>query len=192
MSERDKLPALIDLTGSVYGMLTVIERAPNQDGRTSWLCSCECGNTAIVKSEHLKGSYTKSCGCAHHLLGYKSPKWSGFQGIPGEYWTRVQHNARKRNIDFDLTVEYIWDLLLRQNCKCARTGRDLSFGLGRSARSDTTASLDRIDSSIGYSVGNVQWVHKRYNQAKNNSSDASMVELARDIIRTYELNGGSQ
>jgi hypothetical protein len=31
-----------------------------------------------------------------------------------------------------------------------------------------TASLDRIDSSKGYSKDNVQWVHKRLNAVKQN------------------------
>ena len=30
-----------------------------------------------------------------------------------------------------------------------------------------TASLDRIDSSLGYTIGNVQWVHKHVNVMKN-------------------------
>lgn len=36
----------------------------------------------------------------------------------------------------------------------------------KSGMSDGTASLDRIDSSKGYVVGNVQWVHKDVNTVK--------------------------
>jgi len=34
----------------------------------------------------------------------------------------------------------------------------------------TTASVDRIDSSIGYVMGNIQWVHKDINKMKSDFS----------------------
>jgi len=36
---------------------------------------------------------------------------------------------------------------------------------------DTTASLDRINSSKGYTLDNVQWVHKTVNIMKQGLSD---------------------
>lgn len=36
----------------------------------------------------------------------------------------------------------------------------------RTRKNETTASLDRINSSIGYIEGNVQWVHKDVNKMK--------------------------
>ena len=56
---------LQDLTGQKFGKLTVIERAPNQGGRTAWLCKCDCGNEKIVISKSLKSGNTTSCGCYH-------------------------------------------------------------------------------------------------------------------------------
>ena len=42
--------AIIDLTGQVFGRLTVIERAENlypvpgySSGKVAWRCRCECG-----------------------------------------------------------------------------------------------------------------------------------------------------
>ena len=50
---------LEDLTGKVFGKLTVLWRAPNQvgeagDERAQWMCRCECGMTAIRPSRTLK------------------------------------------------------------------------------------------------------------------------------------------
>lgn len=53
-----------DLTGKVFGKLTVIE--PNgvrSDRCTLWLCRCECGNEITTASRNLTGDHTKSCGC---------------------------------------------------------------------------------------------------------------------------------
>ena len=52
-----------DLTGQVFGQLTVIQRAENDKyGNTRWLCRCDCGKECIVAASALK-SGQKSCGC---------------------------------------------------------------------------------------------------------------------------------
>ena len=52
-----------DLTGRRFGLLEVIQRAENRNGRTAWLCRCDCGNLKIVQSNRLKAGRVKSCGC---------------------------------------------------------------------------------------------------------------------------------
>lgn len=48
-----------DLTGQVFGMLTVIEPVKT----ASWRCRCECGKEIIVRRGDLLNEHTKSCGC---------------------------------------------------------------------------------------------------------------------------------
>ena len=62
--------AIIDLTGQVFGRLTVIERAKNfypvpgdSSGKVAWRCRCECGCERITTGESLRRGTTKSCGC---------------------------------------------------------------------------------------------------------------------------------
>jgi len=54
-----------NLIGQRFGMLTVIQRAENIDGRATWLCKCDCGNTKIARSSNLQKGHTQSCGCKH-------------------------------------------------------------------------------------------------------------------------------
>jgi hypothetical protein len=53
----------IDMTGSVFGRLTVQSRAPNDGTRAAWNCLCECGNETVVDGKKLRSGHTKSCGC---------------------------------------------------------------------------------------------------------------------------------
>lgn len=58
----------IDLTGSRFGRLTVIERANDHidpQGRriVYWLCRCTCGNEVVVSGASLRRGSTFSCGC---------------------------------------------------------------------------------------------------------------------------------
>ena len=51
---------LVDLTGQVFGRLTVVHyRAFTRQ----WLCRCECGGEKYVRGWHLIQGKTTSCGC---------------------------------------------------------------------------------------------------------------------------------
>lgn len=52
-----------DLTGQIFGRLTVISHAYNKDGRQYWNCQCSCGNLTIVSTHSLTSGNTQSCGC---------------------------------------------------------------------------------------------------------------------------------
>ena len=62
--ERASETSKIDLTGRIFGRLTVLEDV----GRTKrqqviWRCLCECGNFVDVISSNLQRGHTQSCGC---------------------------------------------------------------------------------------------------------------------------------
>jgi hypothetical protein len=54
---------LINELGNKYGALTVIEIAKDKNGRTAWLCVCDCGNKKIVRGPDLRKGRITSCGC---------------------------------------------------------------------------------------------------------------------------------
>lgn len=56
-----------DLTGQVFGELTVIEYA----GNGKWLCQCEQGHRKNVYTTHLTGGYTKTCSECHNRKSNK-------------------------------------------------------------------------------------------------------------------------
>lgn len=59
------LPPLIDLTGKVFGRLTVLARAENKGRDVAWTCVCECGTTLVVRGSGLRDGTSQSCGCLH-------------------------------------------------------------------------------------------------------------------------------
>lgn len=54
-----------DITGKVFGRLTVISKTEekNNDGKFLWRCVCLCGNEKFLPSNRLKSGNTQSCGC---------------------------------------------------------------------------------------------------------------------------------
>lgn len=61
-----------DLTGKVFGSLTVLKRAENQGNYSAWKCRCECGTEVVVTTNALRRGRVKNCGCkkqeAHFCL----------------------------------------------------------------------------------------------------------------------------
>lgn len=155
-----------DLTGLRFGKLLVIELAHRTPTITKWKCKCDCGNityragTQLTPSTLNKG-YNISCGCTRKN-NIKVARWTGYKEIPGTVLKRLLKNASIRHISVSIDPEYMWNLFLMQNRRCALSGESIKFVDLYS----TTASLDRIDSSKGYEVGNVQWVHKIINSMK--------------------------
>ena len=111
---------------------------------------------------------TKSCGCIGRSIGAENPHWLGYGGISLTKWNSLKKDAIKnRKIPFNISIEYAWELFLKQNRKCALTGLDITFSqTKRTSKMQCSASLDRIDSFLPYEEGNVQWVDKRVNFMK--------------------------
>ncbi len=164
------------LIGKKFGKLEVVEYFGKSrgDNKSLWKCQCDCGNTAVVRHAHLTAGNTKSCGCLSKRKGKDSPLFKGAGELPLDFYSRIKRNCHRygKHIEFNVTIEYLWELFLEQNRKCALSGEPLVLGAyekenRRAGTSKITASLDRIDSLRGYVDGNVQWVHKTINVMKN-------------------------
>lgn len=76
-------------------------------------------------------------------------------------------------------LELLW---VMQGGKCALTGWDLTMELGRGTV-QTNCSIDRIDSNLGYEVGNVQLVSRAANVAKNNMTQSEFLAMCKSVVR---------
>lgn len=73
------MPSKINILGQRFGQLTVIKEANSKNGRTFWLCQCDCGNQKEIRTTSLISGATTSCGecCKNH----KNPNISDKQKI---------------------------------------------------------------------------------------------------------------
>ncbi len=152
--------------GQKFYFLTVIKQLPRQPGENiyRWLCQCDCGKQKAMIGTCLHKGTVKSCGCLLYKRGQDSFHWNGHGEIPLYFWKGVKDKARRRDIDFLITIEEAWELFLKQKRKCAIT--DLALEFPKTINHLGTASLDRIDSAKTYTIDNIQWVHKYTNSMK--------------------------
>jgi hypothetical protein len=178
-------PKRTDIIGKKFGRL-LVQSVKGLDKRKEYEynCLCDCGNVKTVVCSSLERGVVKSCGC---LKKECASKRTGFEQISGSYWGAVKRAAALRNIDFNITVEYAWDLFISQQRQCALSGEQLGFvqNYSRDKRRIQTASLDRINSDIGYEAGNVQWVHKDINLMKLDHSQKEFIEWCRKVANNY-------
>lgn len=160
-----------DITGNVYGRLTVVSYA-GQAHRTAaqkWNCLCQCGNKVAIASGSLKNGSTQSCGCLHkeatiktHTTHGEASKPAG--GITSEY--RIYCCAKGRcNNPTDHAfpnyggrgIEFRFD-----------SYKDFIGVVGR--RPSTRHTLDRIDVNGHYEAGNLRWAtwHQQGRNRRNN------------------------
>lgn len=155
--------------GDEYGRLKVRriwteKRANKKSKETVCECECSCGKFVVVCGRYLRAGHKQSCGCLQRLNNKNHHAWKGHGEIGRSTWNDIVRGCKRRGktIPLSLTIEQAWDLFLTQNRKCALSGVEIGFST-RAKRRDVknnTASLDRIDSEGGYTLGNVQWVHK--------------------------------
>lgn len=67
-----------DLTGQVFGKLTVIEQAENPTTHRGnyWLCSCECGGEKVILGSYLRRGYYKKLRLPEQTCFNRSGIWT--------------------------------------------------------------------------------------------------------------------
>jgi hypothetical protein len=176
---RTKTEALTEnLINETFGKLKVVKQSDkNTNGKIHWECICDCGKETTVSATSLKEGKTKSCGCNK---GIKN------KYVPGAYFSVMRRGAKIRNLDFSISVEDIEKIYENQYKKCAISGIDIFFAPYKKGNTGT-ASVDRKDSTKGYTIDNIQIVHKDINLAKQAKSDEDFIRMC-EIITTYQRN----
>ena len=158
-------------------------------------CKCtKCNLHKIIRVDQFSKQLVKCKNCIYNLRKEgivldKVPKW---------YFNSIKSLASQRNIEFSLSLNDLQDLWLKQDKKCALTGVNISFGLEYETLKNnyqrltnshklTTASLDRVDSTKGYTLDNIQWVEKNINIFKNALNNDDFIGLCR-IVTQYTSN----
>ena len=172
-----------DIVGKTFGHLTVLAfTGHNKHGQTTYLCKCNCGHEYRTIRSKIINRVSKFCiRCVPSStsgIGVTSKWRKGYKLICGRIWSKLIKRCQSLGRDFLISIEYAHALFDAQEGKCALSGVDLHFGqtYKEIKAGLTTASLDRIDSKVGYIEGNVQWIHKDINWMKQRLSQQKFIE----------------
>lgn len=186
--------------GSVVGNWLVISNRYKYKDNT-WYndCRCICGKEKPVRNWHLNNSKTKGCGCTNVKGRFKS---KSVGDLSASYITSFKSSRKAKGIYFseDLSLNYLWELFLSQNSRCAISGVEIYLNRhwskqnkGFKTKIIQTASLDRIDNNQGYTLNNVQWVHKDINYMRGGMDIETFIAFCKQVYlnnkySNYKLN----
>jgi hypothetical protein len=146
-----------------------------------FFCSLKCSCTFIDRERIKKGekfSFPKE------YFGNKGKEKNIDEFTPYRPIFKYIKN-RKRIIHVSLTLQDIKDMWTQQNGLCAYTKIKLELPKWNNIKKINTASIDRIDSSKGYTKDNCQIISVMANFAKNDFSDNDMKEFCKQIYENY-------
>lgn len=163
-----KKPLRTNLVGQTFGRLTVLApggRNP-KNGRSMWLCRCECGVEKCVGGRGLLVGTTRSCGCLKSDVTVarctKHGHTSATEGESSEYMAWRNMHARCTNPNLPNYSCYGG----RGITVCDQWGDFQQFIKNMGLKPSNEHTLERVGNNGNYEPGNCEW-HIRHVQNRN-------------------------
>lgn len=142
----------------------------------------------------------KTCGIKESLL--PSVKYAQYKDIYDSVifnsflkskFKDLKDRAIKKDLIVDIDINDIKNKCGEQQFTCAITGKSMAHIIRRREEddfrhilNDENISVNRINSSIGYSIDNIQLVLSIVNRIKFNLSDENLIKLSSIIVKHHE------
>lgn len=148
---------MIDMTGRVYGRLTIIERDASVSDSASWKCVCSCGTVVTVWGSSLRKGFTQSCGCLHKERTAEATTTHGHTS--GGIWTPTYRSWASMIMRcFDPRQKSYADYGGRGITVCERWRSSFENFLADMGERPKGKTLDRFPNNDGnYEPGNCRW-----------------------------------
>jgi hypothetical protein len=191
-----------DLSGQTINSWQVLEVDTSITGKVlHYKARClECGDIYSVRGVNIRHGTSKrcvKCGCGHghsKQKGQIRTKRTPLESALYYTFLKLRRDSRKRKLEWSLTEEQVYDLILKKCAYCNLEPKLITTPLkhqGLSQRRTSEATLvrngiDRVDSSKGYVVGNVVPCCSPCNSAKMDMSLDDFKAWAR-VLATHLL-----
>lgn len=170
-----------DLTGQIFGALTVVRPTKSDGKKMRWLCRCQCGNEIERVGTELKKLRYPNCGCLTKKLQSR-PKSHGMSQHPAyAVWRSMLDRCR-------LPTHQAYHNYGGRGIKvCKRWANSFEkFWEDMSPSYQPRLTLERRNNNRGYSPTNCYWTN--YATQARNRRDSLPV----DIRKAHELTGISR
>lgn len=140
----------LELTGMVFGRLTVVGQAQEKGtrGEVNWHCQCSCGNRIVARAANLRRGSTQSCGCFHR----EQVSTHGMTGLPTfKSWESMKQRCTNPN-----SPDYS-NYGGRGISVCERWRNSFDAFLSDMGDRPKGKTLSRIDNDGNYEPSNCTW-----------------------------------
>lgn len=167
------LHSIKDITGVIFGRLTVVKFHGIEKHKAIWECRCQCGREINVRENALKSGNTTSCGCYKNENLKSINKTHGLSSTKEYKATiRARRRERERKLDCEWTVDM--EMALRKiQPSCVLCG-----GLDRLA----TDHVQPLSSGYGLKPGNAVRLCVHCNTSKNDKTITELDDKTKNTI----------
>jgi len=139
--------------GTKYNMLTIVKlHHVDKRWRRHYVCKCDCGNEKVIQGSLITSGNTKSCGCIRKINSLKR-KLPENGGVINHLILQYKRHARDRGIKYNLNKDDFSEII---SLPCHYCGLPPSNNkITKNCSGFLYSGIDRVDSSIGYELGNV-------------------------------------
>jgi hypothetical protein len=173
-------PHIFDYRGFKLGKLTILEY---EKGR--WICECECGNDAIVRTGDIKNNRRFACrSCTASEVTIKRNHNIEHYGYRRRIYREYIKGSKKRNLDFNLTFDD-FNKLISDNCYYCGSKpieKPNKSYMVKILEPLKVNGIDRLNSTIGYKIDNCVTCCSKCNYSKH---EMSVEEFKEWIIKIY-------
>lgn len=179
-----------DITGHVFGQITVKNYSHTIGKKAYWACVCSCGKDIVVHGISLRSGNTKSCGHDRYKNAVAASKAvstkHGMEGTPTyRSWKAMKERCLKHSHksyhsykDKEICIQWINSFE--------------SFLSDMGERPDGT-SLDRIDNNKGYCKENCRWATpKEQSRNRKNTIHLEINGVTKTLPEWAEIYGINQ
>jgi hypothetical protein len=139
-----------EMVGQLFGRLIIICRhRPQRVKGVFFQCKCKCGNTTIVRVDHLREGRVKSCGCLRKEVAAQRSKKKPYFWLYAILKRNAKHFTSK---NVQLTFGEFLEFIHIKNCHyCGCSVKWYEYDICENGkRRSHSYHLDRKDNIVGY------------------------------------------
>lgn len=159
------------MIGKRFGKLTVIDKSKKRakNGTIKYVCKCDCGNTSIIRGDHLRSGETLSCGCLIKKYGTSKYVKQGQSTLNTRLY-KIYDKMKQRC--YNKNVRNYHDYGERGIKVCDEWLNDFmvfyTWSFENGYKEDLT--IDRINVNGNYEPSNCRWVDNETQQNNKRNS----------------------
>lgn len=106
-------------------------------------------------------------------------------GITHKLTTTKKNCKKYKSFSCNIKIEQLKDLWMKQKGKCAISGINMTHLTGE-GRVIYNASIDRINSELGYTIDNIQLTCTIVNSMKSNLENDEFIKICKTVVKWQE------